>query len=141
MFNNKPEAKPIMPPAGGKDAETVIGPSVTVKGNLNSNGNIIIEGILEGSVKTAGEVFVGNKAKITANIDAKSSRIGGEVRGDLSIEGSLALSSSAKVFGNIECSSLSVENGAIINGKCTMSKDYKPAKGEDKKAADVDEKK
>jgi cytoskeletal protein CcmA (bactofilin family) len=127
MFN-KQEIKPV---ASSKDAETVIGPSVTVKGNLNSNGNIIIEGILKGGVKTAGEVFVGNKAQITADVEAKSSRVGGEVRGNLKIEGPLAVFSSAKIFGDIECSSLSVENGAIINGKCTMTKDYKPAKKEE----------
>jgi cytoskeletal protein CcmA (bactofilin family) len=139
MFN-KQETKTAIP-TGNKDAETIIGPSVTVKGNLNSNGNIIIEGILEGGVKTAGEVFVGNKAKIIANIEAKKSHIGGEVRGNLKIEEGLALSSSAKIFGDIECSSLSVEPGAIINGKCTMTKDYKSIKNKEEKGLEVEEKK
>jgi cytoskeletal protein CcmA (bactofilin family) len=131
MFN-RPEVKKQenkqIPTNSTKDAETVIGPSVTVKGNLNSNGNIIIEGILKGGIKTAGGVFVGNKAQITADIEAKDSHVGGEIHGNLKIEGALSLFSSAKIFGDIECSSLSVENGAIINGKCTMTKGYKPEK-------------
>ncbi|MFA5248317.1 MAG: polymer-forming cytoskeletal protein [Patescibacteria group bacterium] len=139
MFN-KQEAKNAIPD-GSKDAETIIGPSVTVKGNLNSDGNIIIEGVLEGGVKTAGEVFVGNKAQITANIEAKNSHIGGEVRGNLKIEERLALLASAKIFGDIECSSLSVEAGAIINGKCTMTKDYKSVKNKEEKELEVEEEK
>lgn len=111
-----------------KEAETVIGPSVMVKGNLNSTGNIIIEGILKGGVKTAGEVFVGDKAQITADIEAKTARIGGEIRGNLKIEDTLYVSSTAKIFGDIECLSLAVELGALINGKFSMGKNIKSEK-------------
>jgi cytoskeletal protein CcmA (bactofilin family) len=106
-----------------KDAETVIGPSVTVKGNFNSTGNIVVEGVLKGGIKTAGNVFIGDQADITADIEAKSARIGGTVKGNIKIEGSLQVVSSAKIFGDIECSSLAVEPGSIMNGKVTMSKD------------------
>jgi cytoskeletal protein CcmA (bactofilin family) len=126
-----------------KEAETVIGPSVMVKGNLASSGNIVIEGILKGSVKTAGEAFVGDQANITADIEAKAARIGGEVRGNIKIEGHLQIAASAKIFGDIECASLTVENGAVINGKCTMSKDLKPAKetGKEEAAPETEEEK
>lgn len=113
-----------------REVETVIGPSVMVKGNLNSNGNIVIEGILNGGVKTSGEVFVGDKAQITADVEAKNARIGGEIKGNIKIDGFLQLSSTAKIFGDVECSSLAVEQGAIINGKMTMGKDIKPEKNE-----------
>jgi cytoskeletal protein CcmA (bactofilin family) len=105
-----------------KDAETIIGPSVMVKGNFNSTGNIVIEGVLNGGVKTAGNIFIGDHASITADLEAKSARIGGEVKGNIKIEGYLQLVSSAKVFGDAECASLSVELGAVINGKITMIK-------------------
>ena len=36
-----------------KDAETVIGSSIKVKGNFQGQGNIVIEGSVEGSLKTA----------------------------------------------------------------------------------------
>jgi cytoskeletal protein CcmA (bactofilin family) len=114
-----------------KDAETIIGPSVTVKGNFNSTGNIVIEGTLKGGIKTAGNVYVGDQADITADIEAKSARIGGTVRGNIKIEGALQIVSSAKIFGDIECSSLAVEPSAVINGKLSMSKDL-PAQKEEK---------
>lgn len=112
MFNNKE--------ASLKEAETIIGPSIKVKGNFHGEGNIIIEGIVEGSVKTNQALLVGNKAKITANIKAKSATIGGEVTGDIHITGYLEILSSAKIIGNIIANQLSVEKGAILNGRCEM---------------------
>lgn len=104
-----------------KEVETLIGPSIKVKGNFHGQGNIVVEGILEGSLKTSKNIFIGDKAKITANIEAEQARVGGEVRGNIKVSGSLLIVSSAKINGNIECSSLSVEKGATINGNCLMT--------------------
>jgi cytoskeletal protein CcmA (bactofilin family) len=123
---------------GFKDAETIIGPSVMVKGNLTSNGNIVIEGILKGGLKTTGNVFIGDKAEIAADIEAKSARVGGEIKGNIKIEGVLEIVSSAKIFGDIECASISIETGAILNGKCTMTKDYQPEKDSQKNKSEVE---
>ena len=115
-----------------KDAETIIGPSVMVKGNFNSTGNIVIEGVLKGGVKTAGNIYIGDHANITADLEAKSARIGGEVKGNLKIEGQLQIGSSAKIFGDIECALISIDSGAIINGKIAMTKDLIHEGKEDK---------
>jgi cytoskeletal protein CcmA (bactofilin family) len=106
-----------------RDAETIIGPSVSVKGNFNSTGNIVIEGILQGGVKTAGNIYVGDHADITANLEAKSARVGGNIKGNLQIEGKLQIAATAKIFGDIECSLILIDSGAIINGKITMTKE------------------
>jgi cytoskeletal protein CcmA (bactofilin family) len=52
--------------------ETVVGPSVKIQGDLNSEGNIRIEGQVQGKVKTSQSVLVGNGAKIVADIMAMS---------------------------------------------------------------------
>jgi len=105
---------------GFKEVETIIGPSIKVKGNFNGQGNIIVEGTIEGSLKTKSNVFIGDQAKITANVEAKEARVGGEIKGTIKARGYLEIVSSAKIIGDIECSSLSVERGATLNGKCTM---------------------
>jgi cytoskeletal protein CcmA (bactofilin family) len=122
-----------------KEVETVIGPSVMVKGNLNSNGNIVIEGILKGGIKTSGEVFVGDKAQISADVEAKNARIGGEIRGNIKIEDCLYLSATAKIFGDVDCNSLAVEQGAVVNGKISMGKDIKIEKSEEAAKEDKEE--
>lgn len=116
-----------------KEVETVIGPSVKVKGNFKGTGNIIVDGQLDGSLKTTNVLFVGEQAKINANIEAKEAKISGEVNGNLKIEGYLEVGQSAKITGDIECGNLLVERGAILNGKCAMLGDKKElSKSQDK---------
>jgi cytoskeletal protein CcmA (bactofilin family) len=103
-----------------KDAETIIGASIKVKGNFQGQGNIIIEGALEGSLKTEANLFVGDRAKVVASIESKDASINGEVRGNIKARGYLALGSTAKIFGDIQYSELSIEKGAAVNGQLLM---------------------
>ena len=103
-----------------KEAETIIGPSVKVKGNFHGEGNIIIEGEVEGNVKTSQSLLIGNKAKITANIEAGEAKIGGEIVGNVKVDGYVDITSSAKILGDIEAGDISIERGAQINGRLTM---------------------
>jgi len=119
------------------NAETIIGPSVMVKGNFNSTGNIVINGILKGGVKTAGNIYIGDHANITADLEAKAATIGGEVRGNLKIKELLQVAAGAKIIGDVECALLSVESGAVINGKVMMSKDL-PAEKKEEETVEIE---
>jgi len=103
-----------------KEVETVIGSSVKIKGDFHGANNIIVEGIVDGSLKTSGNLRISDKAKVTANVEAKDAKISGEVRGNIKIRGYLEITATAKIFGDIDVLSLSIERGAIINGKCSM---------------------
>lgn len=102
------------------EAETIIGESVSVKGNFESDGNLIINGSLEGEIRTKGAVLVGEKSKINANISAQEMMIKGNVVGNLSVSGYLAIGENARILGDIECSQISIERGAEINGKVSI---------------------
>lgn len=126
MFNAQNEK------GGLKDVETIIGPSVKVKGNFHGQGNIVIDGILEGSLKTQSSLRIGEKAKVSAGIEAKDANIQGEVIGNIKTKGYLEIGPTAKITGDIECSSLSIARGAILNGKCLMSPNEKIIREEKK---------
>lgn len=104
-----------------KDAETIIGTSVKVKGNFQADGNIIIEGILEGTIKTKGNLFAGTKSAITADIEANGGKISGEVRGNIKVDGYLEITNTARIYGDISAQQISIEKGAIFQGNCQMS--------------------
>lgn len=108
-----------------KKVETIIGPSVKVKGDFNSQGNIVVEGIVEGSLKTKGSLRIGDKAKVTAEIEAGDAKISGHINGNVKIKGYLEIMAAAKISGDVEASILSIERGAILNGKCTMATEGK----------------
>lgn len=112
----------------GQGAETVVGPSVKIQGDFNSEGNIRIEGHVNGKVKTTQNVFVGESAKITADILAGNCTISGEVQGNIKVSGSLILEKTAHLTGDVSCAILRVEDGAIFTGKCAMGATEKHAK-------------
>lgn len=101
-------------------AETVVGPSVKIQGDLNSEGNIRIEGQVTGKVKTSQNVYVGEAAKITADVVTGNAVIAGEVQGNIKASGSLILQNTARIVGDISCVVLRVEDGAQFSGKCSM---------------------
>jgi cytoskeletal protein CcmA (bactofilin family) len=105
-----------------KNAETIIGNDIKVKGNFQGKGNIIIEGTLDGSVKTNSDLFVTEKAKVSANITAKNAFIDGFINGGVNVTNCLFIGKTAEITGDIVCEELSIKKGAIINGNCTMKK-------------------
>lgn len=115
MFNKETKLDNI------KDAETIIGPSVKVKGNFQGKGNIVVEGQLEGSLKTASNLLIGEKANLNASVEAVEASINGSVNGNINIKKYLALGKSAKITGDIICSEISIARGALINGKLIIS--------------------
>ena len=106
---------------GLKNVETIIGPSVKVEGDFHGQGNVVIEGIFKGHFKTNGDLQIGEKAKVVATVEARSAKISGEVKGNIKVKGYLELSQTAKIFGDVEAANISVAQGAILNGKCSMS--------------------
>lgn len=104
-----------------KNAETVIGESVKVKGDFTAKGNIVIEGTLSGSIKTASDLFVGEKANVNASIVAKNAHIEGVVAGNIKVAELLEIGSKAKITGDVQATSISVAKGATINGQYSMN--------------------
>lgn len=124
-----------------KDAETVIGPSVKVEGNFSSDGDVVIEGQLTGTLKTSKNVRIGAGARIKADVEAANIIQAGEIRGNVKVLEKLQLKSTAKIFGNVETSIMSVEEGGILNGKCQMVKKENPAGEENQEMFSSEDKK
>lgn len=101
-------------------AETVVGPSVKIQGDLNSEGNIRIEGAVAGKVQTTQSVHIGDHAKIAADVVAGNAIIAGEIHGNVKVAESLILQPTARIVGDISCGTLRVEEGAQFSGKCSM---------------------
>ncbi len=101
-------------------AETVVGPSVKIQGDLVSEGNIRIEGAVAGKVQTTQSVHVGEHAKIAADVMAGNGIIAGEIHGNVKVTESLILQPTARIAGDISCAILRVEEGAQFTGKCSM---------------------
>ena len=99
-----------------QETETVIAPSVRVEGDFVSEGNIRIEGAVLGSVSTKQDLFVGENAEITAEVSANNAAISGTLKGNIKVKDKLELTSTARIYGDIQASVLTVESGALMDG-------------------------
>lgn len=101
--------------------ETIIGQTVKVDGDFTSEGNVLVQGIVNGSLRTAGNLRVEKGAKIKANVEAQNAIVGGEIKGNVTVRENLELGESAAVEGDIITKILSIEPGAVLHGHCSVS--------------------
>lgn len=111
---------PTAPPDPGA-VETIVGKGTEVKGDLKSSGTIRVDGRLEGTLHTTGDVIVGEGGVLVADVHASSILVAGEVQGQVKATARLEISSSGKIQGDVETPVLVVNEGGRLDGKCTMT--------------------
>ncbi|MBR7023580.1 MAG: polymer-forming cytoskeletal protein [Bacteroidales bacterium] len=101
-------------------ARNLIGNGTVFKGDIESNGDIRIDGRLIGSVKSNGKISVGQTGIIEGDLTCKQAEISGVVKGNINTEELTALKSTSKVEVDLNTKQLLIEVGAQFTGKCVM---------------------
>ena len=119
------ESREIPQDAGAAWAESrtrvAVGRNVNVSGKLIFHEAVRIEGRFRGEVRSVELVVVGEDGIIEGKVSAPRLLIMGELRGDLIGCDRVVIGPRAKVFGNIEARSLTVAEGAYLDGNIRMS--------------------
>jgi len=106
---------------GDKMGPSVIGSDLVIVGNLESKGEVTVEGQIQGDIHCA-MLLVGESAQITGGILAEEVVVRGKVLG--SIRGNkVTLQSSAHVEGDVFHKALAIEQGAFFEGKSRRAED------------------
>ena len=103
----------------GSGNTVVIGPRDSLYGKLTVDGDVRIQGIIEGELNASGDVHV--EGTVSAPIEARNVTIRGTVNGDVTARDRLLLAGSGVLTGNVKIGRLSIEDGASLNGNVTMS--------------------
>lgn len=103
----------------------LVGKGTRITGDVASDGDIRIDGELNGNLDCSGRVVIGITGKVIGEIKCKNSEISGFQKGKLDIEQHLSLKSSSKVYGEITTGKLSIEPGAVFTGSCKMGEQSK----------------
>jgi len=82
--------------------------------------NLRINGSFDGKLDTKGSLTIGENAVVRADINGEEIMVGGKVTGNIVAKKQLTLFSQAHIVGDITAPVLSVEAGAILQGKCQM---------------------
>lgn len=120
---------------------TVIASGVRVEGNFTSQGDVLIEGEMNGTVIVSGMLTIGSGSRVKANVTADKASVAGEIQGNVKINGHLDLKTTARVVGDIVCETVTMESGACINGKMTMGTKGQPGVPAISSAKDTNDKK
>lgn len=115
-FGMDPSPVPPSVPTS-RSIATIIAHGVKVEGEFRSQGDVVIEGEVQGIISAAGVLTIGPEAKIKADISADEAKISGTVEGNLQIKKQAIFYSSAKVTGDITAERITVEGGAQLDGR------------------------
>lgn len=98
-----------------------IGKSITIKGDLSGNEDLVIEGQVEGKIELpSNQLTIGAEGNASAEIHAKNVVVIGKVTGNISATERIEIQTSGFVDGDVKAPRLVVEEGAVLNGAISM---------------------
>lgn len=131
MFKKESEVnrKEERPEVRINESSSFIGRSMKLKGNLSAEEEILIEGIVEGSIKMKHNVIIGKSGKVKADITAKEIIIKGEVNGNVHGQVKVEIVPGGVLNGDIISEKVVLAEGAKFKGNIDMSiKNEEPEK-------------
>ena len=110
--------------------QNTIAQGTTFNGDLVSEGDFRVEGLINGSLHTSGKIVIGKTGSVEGVMSCKNADLEGKFKGNLIVSGTLSLRASAHIEGDVQIGKLSVEPGAIFNASCLMKSSVKELKNE-----------
>ena len=110
------------------NSSNTIGKGTTIEGNIETYGNLRVDGRVVGNIVTKSKLVLGQTSEVDGNILAQNAEVFGEIKGKIEVSDLLILNPSAVIRGDILTSKLIVETGAIFNGGCKMGNVMKEIK-------------
>lgn len=108
------------------NAINLIGVGTEIRGDISSNGDIRIDGILQGNLKTKGKVVIGETGSVKGEIKCKNSDVEGSIEGKIHVTELLSLKATSNLTGDIVARKLAIEPGSKFTGNCKMVSDIEP---------------
>ena len=96
----------------GEAGQARIGSGARIRGRIHGDGDLVVEGQVEGDVAIRGELTVAEGATVTSKaVEAQSVTIAGAFEGDVTATGPVRVAGGAQVRGNLRGSTVSIDEG------------------------------
>lgn len=118
IFNNNKSAAVAFNP----NTLNIINSGTTITGDVNSDGDMRVDGTIKGYLSSKARLVLGQTAIIEGDIKAANIEISGEVTGNIFATELLTIKTTAKIVGDIVSNKLIIEAGASFNGTSKMNK-------------------
>jgi cytoskeletal protein CcmA (bactofilin family) len=104
-------------PQPASDAYSVLDAQIVVRGDIETEGTLRIDGRLEGNVLRAGSLVVGATGTIVGDVRAAELVICGTIQGNIDVERRVELESTANVIGDLSADAILVHEGGTVRGR------------------------
>lgn len=98
------------------EGNTLIGQGCTLSGDVSSDGDVRIDGTLNGNIVRAQRLVVGRGGSIKGNVHCREAVVMGTINGSISVEGMFHLQNHGSVKGDIDAGSLQLDAQSVFNG-------------------------
>ena len=101
-----------------------IGKSITIKGDLTGEEDLVVEGTVDGKIDfPENELTIGESGTVNAEVHAQSIVVVGSITGNVSATEKLEIQSTGLIEGDVRAPRLVIHEGARLNGSVEMSED------------------
>jgi cytoskeletal protein CcmA (bactofilin family) len=101
-------------------AASLISRNARIEGNISGRENIIIEGLVKGTIKIDGSIVVGASGVIEADVEADNISVQGNITGNVAARGQIDIQPSGRISGDISARSIDIKEGASFEGRSRM---------------------
>ena len=101
---------------------TFLGADAFWKGELSFKGTLCIDGKFEGQIKAHDTLVISETGNVNAIIQAGTVICKGVITGDVVASQKIVMHSKSKIVGDVKTPSINIESGAVLDGKCDMSR-------------------
>jgi cytoskeletal protein CcmA (bactofilin family) len=99
---------------------SVIHDRLTIRGELDTDGTVRVEGRVEGPKHRAGTLIVGAGGYVVGDVEAKDVVVAGQIQGNIHATGRLEIETGASVLGEIRANVMVLREGATIHGQVSI---------------------
>ena len=118
MFGGAKQSKPSRP----REYTTHINDGTEIEGKITFAGTVLLNGRVRGEITSTDTLIVGERGVVNASIHAGVVEVSGEVVGNITANERIELHPSCRVYGDVEAPVVIIDEGALLEGQCRMTK-------------------
>lgn len=112
----RPAASSASPPQ-----KTLVAAGSKIEGKISGSSQVLVEGIVEGEVVLENELVIGDKGRVVGDVEARSVRISGTLKGNVSASEKVELMPSGAIEGDVVAPRVAIAEGGFCKGKIEMN--------------------
>jgi len=112
-MQNQRISDPVVEPG----MKSTIAAGMTVKGDIQGDGELRLAGMVEGNITLNGTFFILKSGELKGEATAEHVIIEGKLAGKIRAKGRIEIRSEASVLGHIVCQGIAIAEGAYVDGE------------------------